>query len=135
MLGNFNITLNMTKELPIGNSLQQLFFTQRSFVGKLFSEVTSYCCISFIETPLLTLPHFNNLVTLLLYVISAHFILLSFLDSLLNIGICYRGTCFLAGTVVIVIPHSFKNSFTLITNSIYTEAINFLLSTKVVTLL
>ena len=38
--------------------------------------------------------------------------------------------CFLTGKVVTVTPHSFKNSVTRITKSIYTEAIDFLLSTS-----
>ena len=85
---HFNITLDKTKESPIDTLLQELFFAERTFIGENCSKITFDWCISFIETPPLTLLHFNNLVTLLLYVISAHFILLSILDSPPNIGIC-----------------------------------------------
>ena len=130
MFANFNITLNITEESPINNSLQELFFTQSSFVGKIFAEVNFDWCISFIETLPLIFPYFNSLVTLLLYVMPTHLNVLSLLHSLLSIGICKRGTCFLTWSVVIVTPHSFKDSVTMITNPIYTEAINFLLSTS-----
>ena len=36
MFGKFNITLNVFKEFAFNNSFQELFFTQRSFVGKFF---------------------------------------------------------------------------------------------------
>ena len=61
MFGNFNITLNVPKEFPSDNCLQELVFTLRTFVGKVFSEITSDWCISFLETPPITLPHLNDL--------------------------------------------------------------------------
>ena len=85
-------------------------------------------CISFIETPPLTLPHRNNLKSFLSYVTSTHLVLILFLYSPFNVFITQRSSCFLTRAIVIIKSHSFKNSAIRIANSVYTETINYLLS-------
>ena len=126
IIGYFNITLTVSQYITIDNSLQQVFFTQRTFITNFFSELNFDWCVSFLETPPFTLPHLNGLS----YVTSTHLILFPSLYSPNNICITQRKLCFLTGTIVVLTYRSFKNSVTRIANSINIETINFLLSTS-----
>ena len=132
MLRNFNITLNVSKKLPSKKFLHtRLFFHfQRTFKGKVFSGTTFDWCFSSKETPPLTLPHLNDSGSFLSYVHSTDLFLLSLLNSLFSFNISWGRVCFLTLTVVIITSYSFKNSVTIVPNSIYTETIIFLLSTN-----
>ena len=77
MFRHFNITLDTTKGSPINISLQELFFAEMSFIGEVCSKIAFDWCISFIETPPLTLPRFNNFVSLLLDIFFSILVLLS----------------------------------------------------------
>ena len=46
-------------------------------MGDICSKIAFDWCISFIETPLLTVPHFNNFVSPLLDIFFAHLVLFS----------------------------------------------------------
>ena len=126
MFGNFNMTMNFSKEFPIDYSLHALFLTQRTFVWKNFPEMTFDWCISFLVTPSLTLSGVNNLESFLSYVASTHLVLLLSLYYPLKICNTQRRSCFVTRTIVINTSHSFKNKYTMIATSVYTETINFL---------
>ena len=118
IFGKFKFTLHVSKEIPIDNSLKQLFFTQRTFIWKVLSELIFDGCISFIMTSLLTLPHLRDLESFLSYVISTHLVLITFFHSLLKICcITQRRSCFLTNTMVIKTSQSFKNSVLMVANS------------------
>ena len=123
----FNITLNLTEETSTKKSSAEKFLPWRTLVKKIFSEMILDWCISFVQTPLLALPHFHNLILLLLIVLSCSL----FFNSPLSICYTQRKSHSLTKTVVILASHSFKNSVTMIANSIYTEAITFLLLTSI----
>ena len=62
MLGNFNITLNVSKERPIDISSHESLFTRSMFLKKVFSKMRSDLCISIIESPQLAVSFFYNMV-------------------------------------------------------------------------
>ena len=82
----------------------------------------------FVESPPIALPHFNNLETFLLYLVSSQCIDLSLLAIASNILFNERRTQLLTGTEVVKATHGFKHSVAMRTKPINTEGVNFLLS-------
>ena len=82
----------------------------------------------FVQPPPFALPHFNDLVTFLLYIVSSQCIELSLFATTLTIFFSERGTQLLTGTEVVKATHGFKHSVATRTKPVNTEAVNFLLS-------
>ena len=82
----------------------------------------------FVQSLPFALPHFNNLETFLLYIVSSQCIELSLLATTLNFLFIEGRTQLLTGTEVGKATHGFKHSVAMRTEPINTESVNFLLS-------
>ena len=122
--------MNVIEDIFTIQILRETFITLSTLKGMDFSEMILDTGISTREIPPLALPQFYKLIPVLMYVLSAHLILLHLLYSLLNFCDTQRSSVFLTNTVMIITTHSFKNSFTVIANSVYTATIERLLSTS-----
>ena len=97
-------------------------------VGKVFSDMLFNSIACFVQSSPFALPHFNKLVTFLLYIVSSQCIELSLLATTLNILFSERRTQLLTKTQAVKATHGFKHSVAMWKKPINTEAVNFLLS-------
>ena len=130
IFGHFNITLNVSKEFPINNSLQKLFFAHRTLLWKIFLGDEFWLRHQFhgnttIHTPL------SQQIDILSVVCNPYASCLAPFFLLLSQYLHHsEKLCFWTKRIVIITSHSFKNSVTMIANSVYTEKkINFLFLT------
>ena len=130
MFRNFEVAMNVTKQPSTLNLLHETFFSERSLVGEICSKMIFYCHIRWVYFPPFAIPHFNHFVSFLLDLFFAHLVLFHLFYPFHNFVVSQRRASFLAWTVVEITTHCFKDSVTMVTNSINTKAINLLLSTR-----
>ena len=128
MFRNFQVALNVTKQPPTPNLFHEPFFGERSLITEICSKMIFYCPISSVYFPPIALPRFDNFVSFLLYIIFAHLVLFPLFYASHNFVVSQSRASFLTWTVVEITTQCFKDSVSMVTNSISTEAINLLLS-------
>ena len=128
VIRNFNITFNVSQESSINSFLQETFFSQRTLRKNFFPAMIPDRRIKLRTDSINRSPIFLQFDSPFLECIVCALVLLPLLFSLFKI--CYtQGILFCStGTEVRIESHSFKNIVTNIANSVYTGAINFLLS-------
>ena len=89
-----------------------------------------YWRISSVWFPLIALPYFNNLVSFLLDIFFAHLVLFPLFYPFHIFVVSQWRASLSTWTVVEITNHCFKDSATMVKNSINTKAINLLLSTS-----
>ena len=95
----------------------------------MFSDILFNSISCFSQSLPFAIPHFNNLETFLLYIVSSQCIELSLFATTLNILFSEGRTQFLTRTEVLKANHGFKHSVAMRTKPINTETVNnFLLS-------
>ena len=130
MLKKFSKTLNVSQESSTYISLHGPFFTHRTLVGKVFTEVLPDSPISCLQTLPPALSHFYTFISIFWrYCLRISYCNLLFIP--LSKSASPRDCLALWQTVVIITSHSFKNSVARIANSIYTETVHFLWSTTI----
>ena len=127
MFRDVNVTLKIAKQFPILNSLQQAFFCKGYLVRERFSQMLLDEGIRPVQFPPFTFPHFYHVVTFVANVGSPHLIHLPSFASSFDFFLAQRWTRLQTGTVVVVATHCFKDSIAVTTETVRTEAINFLL--------
>ena len=117
-----------TNNFPIFISSKNCSDASKRLYGKCFSDTLFNSIGWFVQSPPFTLPHFNNLETFFLYIVSSQCIEVSLLATTLNIFFSERKTQLLTGREVVKAIPGFKHSVAMRTKPINTETVIFLLS-------
>ena len=112
--------------LPL--SLLKVALLQVNICRKVFSDMLFKSTGCFVQSPPFALPHFNNLQTFFLYIVSSQCIEVSLLATTLNTFFSEKWTHLLTRAEVVKATHGFKHSVAMRTKPIITEVVNFLLS-------
>ena len=131
MLRNFEVRLDVAKQLSTLNLLHESFFAERSSRAEICSKMIFYCRISSVWISPIAIPQFLIIIFVyfLLDIFFAHLVLFPLFYPSHNFVVSQWRASFLTWTEVEITIHCFRDSvLIMVTNSINTKAINRLLS-------
>ena len=127
---NFEVALNVTKQLSTLNLSHESFFAERLLIGGKLLEDDFLLSHRFGINPCNCPPVINKFVSFLLDIFFAHLVVFPLLYPTHIFVVSQGQASFLTWIVVEIPTHCFKDSVTTITSSINTKAFDLFLSTS-----